>query len=110
MGTIFLVYFFALMGASLYSYGCACRGAPHGTAKMRSAALLRAFCIAYLGSFDFLPAYGVAVYPLGFIAVLGFVLLANQTVRRYRLINITPEFAAKQIINAMDDALLVIDG
>jgi len=110
MGSLFLVYFFALMATSLYAYWGACRAAPPGAGKMRSAGLLRAFCIAYLGSFDFLPAYGIPLYPLGFIAVLGFVLLANQTVRRYRLINITPEFAAKQIINAMDDALLVVDG
>jgi len=41
--------------------------------------------------------------------VLGFILLANRTIRRYRLVNITPEFAAKEIIDAMDDALLVLD-
>ncbi len=109
MGSLFLVYFFALMAASLNAYRQACRAAPPGAGKMRSIGLLRAFCVAYLGSFDFLPAYGVPLYPLGFIAVLGFILLADQTVRRYRLINITPEFAAKQILDAMDDALLVVD-
>ena len=76
---------------------------------MRNQGLLRAFCIAYLGSFDFLASYGIPLYPFGYIPVLGFIILADRTIRRYHLVNITPEFAAKQIINAMDDALLILD-
>ena len=41
--------------------------------------------------------------------MLGFILFANRTIRRYRLVDITPELAAKQIINAMEDALLILD-
>ena len=109
MGTLFICFFCALMALSLHGYWRAYRAAPAGAARLRSQGLLRAFGIAYLGSFDFFAAYGIPLYPFGYIPVLGFILFANRTIRRYRLIDITPELAAKQIINAMEDALLILD-
>ena len=109
MGTLFICFFCALMALSLHGYWRAYRAAPAGAARLRSQGLLRAFGMAYLGSFDFFAAYGISLYPFGYIPVLGFILFANRTIRRYRLVNITPELAAKQIINAMEDALLILD-
>ncbi|HEX6768233.1 MAG TPA: ATP-binding protein, partial [Candidatus Binatia bacterium] len=63
-----------------------------------------------IGSVDYLAVLGVPLYPFGYVPVLGFILLANRTIRRYRLVNITPEFAAKEIIDAMDDGVVVLDG
>jgi PAS domain S-box-containing protein len=68
-----------------------------------------AFCVAYFGSVDYLVAFGTPIYPLGSVAVLGFIALVDRTIRRYHLLNITPAFAAGEIINAMEDALLVLD-
>ena len=68
-----------------------------------------AFCVAYLGSFDYVAAFGIPLYPFGYLAVLGFVILAARAVWRFRLVEITPAFAAAEIINAMADALLVLD-
>jgi len=109
MGTLFVCFFLCLVVMSLRQYWTSYRAAPSGAGKLRNQGLLRAFCIAYLGSFDFLAAYGIPLYPFGYIPVLGFIILADRTIRRYHLVNITPEFAAKQIINAMDDALLILD-
>src|SRR5258708_19406849 len=109
MGTVFLWFVFGLMALSLHGYWRAYHVPPPGTARLRSQGLLRAFCIAYLGSFDFFAAYGIPLYPFGYIPVLGFILFANRIIRRYRLVDITPELAAKQIINAMEDALLILD-
>jgi len=109
MGVVFVCYFFVLMALSLREYGSACRAAVPGVGVLRSRALFRAFCVAYLGAFDYLPALGLPVYPFGYLPVLGFIILVDHTIRRYRLVNITPEFAAKEIINAMDDALLLLD-
>ena len=58
--------------------------------------LFRAFCVAYLGAFDYLPALRAAIYPFGYPAVLGFIILVESRIRRYRLVYITPEFAAKE--------------
>src|SRR5207302_1641551 len=45
----------------------------------------------------------------GYVPVLGFVVLMFRAVWRYRLQEITPAFAAEQIIHTMADALLVLD-
>ena len=109
MGMLFICFFFALMALSLREYWIAHRSALPGSGKLRARGLLAAFCVAYLGSFDYLPTLGVPLYPFGYLPVLGFIVLVNRTIRRYRLVNVTPELAAKEIIHAIDDALLVMD-
>jgi PAS domain S-box-containing protein len=105
----FLIFFFASMAASLSHYWRDVRHAKLDSAKKRSKALFIAFCVAYLGSFDYLAAFGIPLYPFGYAAVLGFVILTGRALWHYRLVDITPAFAATEIIQAMADALLVLD-
>ena len=63
----------------------------------------------YLGVVDFIPAYGVPLYPIGYLPILGFVILVARAISSYRLVDITPAFAAREIIDTMNDALLVFD-
>lgn len=106
----FLIFFFGLMADSLRQYWLQCRRAQSGGAyQLRARSLLPAFAVGYLGSVDYLPAYGLAVYPFGYLPVFGFVLLAARAIWRYRLVDITPAFAAREIVDAMADALLVLD-
>ena len=105
----FLGFFFGLMALSLQHYWQEYHAAAPGVEKLRSKALFIAFCIAYLGSFDYLAAFGIPLYPFGHLAVLGFIILTARAVWRFRLVDITPAFAATEIINAMADALLVLD-
>ena len=105
----FLVFFFGLMALSLQHYWQEYHAPAPGVEKLRSKALFVAFCIAYLGSFDYLAAFGIPFYPFGHLAVLGFIILTARAVWRFRLVDITPAFAATEIINAMADALLVLD-
>lgn len=109
MAALFVGFSFALMGLSLHHYWAAIRTGVDDTGKLRNRGFLGAFCIAYLGSVDYLPAFGVPLYPFGYGPVLGFIILVNRIIRRYRLIDVTPEFAAREIIDAMDDALLLFD-
>jgi PAS domain S-box-containing protein len=109
MSIPFLGFFFGLMALSLRHYWQDNHSAPSGVAKLRSRALFIAFCVAYLGSFDYLAAFGLALYPFGYLAVLGFIILTARAVWRFRLVEITPALAATEIINAMADALLVLD-
>ena len=80
-----------------------------GPRAARINALFGAFFLATLGAVDFLPAFGLQVFPFGFILILGFIGLTARAIYRYRLVDITPEFAAGEIINALQDALLVLD-
>ncbi|WP_447975139.1 PAS domain S-box protein [Nitrospira sp. Kam-Ns4a] len=70
--------------------------------------LFLAFCVGYLGAVDLLPAYGVPVYPFGFLAVLGFVGLAARAIWRDRLMILTPAVAAGQILDTMQEVVLVV--
>jgi PAS domain S-box-containing protein len=104
----FLLFFFGTMLACLRAYWVESQRAS-GIRRQRLKALLLAFSVGYLGSVDFLPAYGVPVYPFGYLPVLGFVALTAQAIWRYRLVDITPAFAAEHIIKTLADALLVLD-
>ena len=109
LGTVFVGFFMLVMAVSLNMYWTSYRNALPGPVRSRNQGLFTALSIAALGSVDYLAALGVPLYPFGYLPVLGSILLANRTIRRYRLVTITPEFAAKEIIDAMDDALLVLD-
>jgi PAS domain S-box-containing protein len=109
MSIPFLGFFFGLMALSLRHYWHENHASPSGVGKLRSKALFIAFGVAYLASFDYLAAFGIGLYPFGYIAVLGFIILTARAVWRFRLVEITPAFAATEIINAMADALLVLD-
>ncbi len=79
------------------------------TQRSRARALLVAFCIGYISMLDFLPAVGVPYYPLGAFPMFILLVLITRAIWRYRLVDITPAFAAHQIIDTMSDALLVLD-
>jgi hypothetical protein len=48
-----------------------------------------------------LTAIAIAIYPFGYLPVLAFIILTARAVWRYRLLDITPAFAAEGIINAL---------
>jgi diguanylate cyclase (GGDEF)-like protein/PAS domain S-box-containing protein len=108
LSVAFLLYFFGYLAASLgellYAY-------PHarGAEQKRLRALIVAFLIAYAGSVDYLPKYGIAAYPFGYVAILGFVLVVARAVRKYDLVALTPSLAAQEIIGTMADVLFVCD-
>ena len=105
---LFLAIFFGLLIASLLEL---IRTYPQsrGSERKRIRMLISGFGIAYLGVVDFLPKYGVAAYPFGYVPILAFLFIVAQTVRRYDLAAITPSLAAQEIISTMADALFVCE-
>jgi PAS domain S-box-containing protein len=83
--------------------------APGSTSYLRIRSLLIAFIIASFGFVDYVPKFGVSIYPFGYIPVLIAVILLERVVRLYRLVDITPRFAAPAIISTMKDSLLALD-
>ncbi|HYC61933.1 MAG TPA: EAL domain-containing protein [Thermoanaerobaculia bacterium] len=108
VGIAFLLFFFGYLILSLVEF---IRAYPHarGTEQLRIRSLILAFGIAYLGCVDFLPKYGIAAYPFGYAALLGFVVVAGRSIRRYDLVPLTPSLAAPEIIGTMADVLFVCD-
>ncbi|HET7433102.1 MAG TPA: EAL domain-containing protein, partial [Thermoanaerobaculia bacterium] len=65
-----------------------------------------------LGSFatiDYIPALGVDMHPVGFMAALAFVVAASTAIWRFELGDLTPQYAASQILETMKGAVIVVD-
>ncbi len=77
--------------------------------KKRVRLLMIAFAISYLGSVDYFAKFGISIYPFGYIPIFVFLLIAGQTIWRYRLMDLTPAFAANQILEAMQGGVFVVD-
>ncbi|HYH05500.1 MAG TPA: EAL domain-containing protein [Thermoanaerobaculia bacterium] len=108
VGVAFLIFFFGYLIASLVEF---VRAYPlaHGAEKQRIRWLIFAFAIAYTGCVDYLPKYGIAVYPFGYVSILAFVVVAGRTFRKYDFVALTPSLAAQEIIGSMADVLFVCD-
>jgi diguanylate cyclase (GGDEF)-like protein/PAS domain S-box-containing protein len=104
----FLLFFFGYLIASLVEF---LRAYPtsRGVEKKRIRLLIAAFGVAYLGCVDYLPKFGISVYPFGYAALLGFVIIGAIAFRKYDLVAITPSLAAREIIGTMADVLFVCD-
>src|SRR4051794_7950816 len=104
----FLLFFFGYLIISLVEF---IRAYPksRGIEKKRIHLLLIAFAVAYLGCVDYVPKFGIAVYPFGYVALLGFVVIVAVAFRKYDLVPITPSLAAREIIGTMADVLFVCD-
>ena len=108
LSLVFLTIFFGLLVASLVEFLRAYQAA-RGSERKRIRMLIIAFGIAYLGVVDFLPKYGVAAYPFGYVPILAFLFILAQIVRRYDLAAISPALAAQEIISTIGDALFVCE-
>lgn len=105
----YLAFFFSVMAVSLKHFFIEYRRASTPTHRARIRLLLVALCVAYLSSGDYLAKFGIPVYPFGYAGILIFVVITSFVVTVYRLVDITPSFAAEKIIGTMGDALLVLD-
>lgn len=106
----FLVFFFTVLFLSLAVLWKGYQKAKPGeNARFRLGSLLSAFSIGYLAGVDYLAAYGIEVYPFGYLLVLAFIVMSAHAIWRYRLVDITPSIAANQILETMQGAVLVVD-
>ena len=106
---VFLPFFFFMMIASTSLFWREYRQAPPGTRKNRVKWFLLAFVGAFIASVDFLPKFGVPLYPFGNLTAFCWLVFVERAIWRYQLIEITPAFAADKIIATMADAMLVFD-
>jgi diguanylate cyclase (GGDEF)-like protein/PAS domain S-box-containing protein len=83
--------------------------ASEGKAKERAGALLLSFVLGSLAMFDYIPSVGIDLQPVGFVAALVFTVVAATALWRFELADITPEYAAGQILDTMKGAVIVVD-
>jgi PAS domain S-box-containing protein len=106
----FLCYFIAVMLNTLYGFATGYRAGIKGSAQSKRArTLLLAFAAGYFATIDFIASFGIDWYPFGYISIAFFIAISASSIRHYRFMGITPAFAARQIIDTMNDALIVLD-
>ena len=104
----YLVFFASYLGAAVWEFRRAYPQA-RGVERKRLALLGIAVGIAYVAVVDYLPAYGIPLYPFGWLAVLGYMTVATYAIAKYGLHPMTPALAANEIISTMRDVLFVCD-
>ncbi|MDQ6695570.1 MAG: diguanylate cyclase [Chloroflexota bacterium] len=109
LGALFTIFFVTLLIGSMVHYWVELQRVPIGVARQRIKWLMLASGVAYLGCIDFVDAFGAGLYPLGYIAVAAFICIAARAIWQYRLVDITPPVAARQILETMADGALVLD-
>jgi PAS domain S-box-containing protein len=108
-GPVFLAFIGLFLAVHLFEYVREQFRADLDSRRSGVRKLMISFLIAYLSAIDFLPMFGVRIYPFGFFFVLGFLAYAGRSIRRHRLGTITPARAAREILDTMADVLIVCD-
>ena len=109
LALIFIVYFVVTCIFILKLYLRAYRDAEDERTKNRLLAILVSVICGFTASFDFLPGFGVNVYPIGFIPIACYTTGMAYVIVRYHLVDITPELATNQILETMQSAVIVVD-
>lgn len=109
LGAVYLAYFLVIMIYVVRLYWVEYRRSTNDRHKKRLKGLLIAIGISYFASVDFLVAFGVPVYPFGYVFMIPFLFITAGVSLKYRLADITPELAANQILETMQGAVIVVD-
>ena len=109
LGASFLVFFGAAAVLNLYLFWQEYRASTTERQRKRMKGLLWAFSIGYLGAVDFVATFGIPLYPFGYLPVFCYLGIAAWVIVRFRLVDITPELATKQILETMHGAVIVED-
>jgi diguanylate cyclase (GGDEF)-like protein/PAS domain S-box-containing protein len=109
-GVLFVVSTAASVVGTCFLYLDVIRRNPAGgIAWWRARLLFASLLFGSLGGLDFLPAFGVGVFPFGGLLVALALVLNIYTTIRFRLVEITPALAAQQMMNTMTDGVLLLD-
>jgi len=110
IGATFIGLTVCTIGVNLYLYYRQFRDNRRTSIAARRALLLGTSLVG--GTFaacDFLPTFGVDVLPIGGLGLMSGFLVNAYTTWRYRLVEITPAYAAHQLMNSMSDGVLMVD-
>jgi PAS domain S-box-containing protein len=109
-GLIAVSIFAGFLSAAIYRMVRLHDRAEHGSIQWRRARLFAlAYIIGVLAVVDFVSTAGFELYPVGYLPILFHWVAITYVTLRYRLVDITPEIAAQQIVDTMTDALIVLD-
>lgn len=85
----FMAYFSLGLGLSLFESITAYRKSKSEHLRNQLKYIIAAFAMSYLGSIDYLNAYGYNVYPCGYMAIFGWWTILAYAILKHRLMDIT---------------------
>ena len=107
-GLWFVGYYAAMVVLGVILLQGKLRQTPKGSSFHRRIRMsLLALLVMSVAGVDFPAKLGVPLYPFGYVAVLAFLGLIFLLEKRYRVVYMTPAFAAGQILATMQGAVLV---
>ena len=109
LNTIPLTLYAVVFAGALYLFWDVYHTTTDVTVRDRARMMLMAFLVASISFVDALPAKGINVFPLSWLGICGFVSIAAHAVWRFHLLDVTPEFAASQILETIKSAVVVVD-
>ncbi len=110
IGSTFVVFLLVLVGTCIGLFLQSMRNSPPDTSlHRRSKLFLVASCVGSISIIDFMPMYGLDVFPVGRVTMLCLFVITTYVTWRYRLVDLTPAFVGQQITDTMTDALVVMD-
>ncbi len=109
LGFTLIVYVGLFMMISLALLWTEFLGSTSERERSRLKGIFLGVTLGLFGTVDFAPSLGIAIYPLGYIPIFICALILGQTILRFRLIDLTPSFAAKHILETTEGPISVID-
>jgi PAS domain S-box-containing protein len=109
LGFTLIVYVGIFMLISLALLWADFLGSTSDRERSRLKGIFFGVAIGLLGALDFAPTLGMPIYPLGYIPIFICALILGQTILRFRLIDLTPSFAAKHILETTEGPIVVVD-
>lgn len=85
---IFMAFFIYFMISAFLNLFLSVRRETKPLERNRKKYFLISLFIAYIGSIDYLPTYGVKVYPFGYLTLICFVLVFAYAILKYSLMDI----------------------
>ncbi len=99
----FLFFFFVIMLISFHHYYAGIRKLAPGVERDQVKLLFIGIVIGYIGAVNYLPCFGVEIYPFGYLAVFVFISIQGYAVMKSR------EITSQEIITNMGEGIIVIN-
>ena len=109
LGKCYVLYLVVSIGFILGRFALAYRRARPNRERRRIEAFLIAFAVAALALLDYVAAFGLPLYPFGYLAVLFFIIFSARTVWIHGLVDFAPRYAPAQILDTMQGSVLALD-
>jgi signal transduction histidine kinase len=109
-GYFFFLYFLVLASWTLISYFRESLKLQYNESTRKRLRLLQvAFLFALFAASDFLPSLGIDIQPFGVPFVFMLFSITTYVTLRYRLVDITADYAAENLLNIIHNPVIIFD-